>query len=174
MDEVLVKEHPTLGVLVRSDGAVLNHLGGGSTKTRWTYGGSRKDGYKRVTINKKEHVVHRLVAETFLERIPGKDYVDHINRLRDDNRVENLRWVTAFENNENGRAADRADYGVRAFEDQKAYDAARYQALKQDPVKLEHVKAKHKEWVEANRAHLAEYARRRRAERRMKLLETES
>lgn len=174
MSGLLVKEHPTLGVLVRSDGAVLNHIGGGSDKTRWTYGGSRKDGYKRVTINKKEYSVHRLVAETFLERIPGKDYVDHINRLRDDNRAENLRWVTAFENNENGRAADRVDYGVREFEDRKSYDAARYQALKQDPVKLEQVKSRHKEWVEAHKAHLAEYARQRRAERRMKLCATES
>lgn len=32
---------------------------------------------------------------------PGKPCVDHINRIRDDNRPENLRWVTYGENNLN-------------------------------------------------------------------------
>lgn len=42
--------------------------------------------------------VHRLVAEAFIPRINGKDYIDHINGVRDDNRVENLRWCTHQEN----------------------------------------------------------------------------
>lgn len=44
--------------------------------------------------------VHRLIAETFLEPVEGKDYVDHINADTRDNRVENLRWVTMAENNQ--------------------------------------------------------------------------
>ncbi len=44
--------------------------------------------------------VHRLVARYFLEEIENVDTmdVDHINRDRRDNRVENLRWVTRGEN----------------------------------------------------------------------------
>jgi uncharacterized protein (UPF0335 family) len=45
--------------------------------------------------------IHRLVAETFIPLVEGKDYVDHINRTKTDNRVENLRWVTGSENNVN-------------------------------------------------------------------------
>lgn len=42
--------------------------------------------------------VHRLVACAFCEKEEGKDYVDHINCIRSDNRSTNLRWCTAKEN----------------------------------------------------------------------------
>lgn len=51
---------------------------------------------------KKRHFkAHRLVAEAFIDKKEGKDFVDHINRDRKDNRVENLRWVTRSENMRN-------------------------------------------------------------------------
>tara|TARA_R110000868_G_scaffold1502_2_gene11788 strand:+ start:1783 stop:2247 length:465 start_codon:yes stop_codon:yes gene_type:complete len=56
------------------------------------------DGYKCVRlydVNKyQKHLrVHRLVAQAFIPNQDNKPEVDHINRIRDDNNVTNLRWV---------------------------------------------------------------------------------
>ena len=60
-----------------------------------------KKGYRSYSINGKSIEGHRLVAEKYLPNPDNKEQVDHINRVRHDNRVENLRWVTRQENCEN-------------------------------------------------------------------------
>ncbi len=49
----------------------------------------------------KNYRVHRLVAMTYIPNPEGKEEVDHINKNKMDNRVENLRWVTSAENKAN-------------------------------------------------------------------------
>jgi len=56
------------------------------------------DGYLRVSIDGKMQKVHRIVAETFIQNPHNKPCIDHINTIRNDNRVENLRWCTPKEN----------------------------------------------------------------------------
>lgn len=59
-------------------------------------------GYARVNMyhgRKLCHVlVHKLVADAFLEKDDERTEIDHINGIRNDNRVSNLRWVTRTEN----------------------------------------------------------------------------
>lgn len=59
-------------------------------------------GYLNVHLTKdgchKHLYVHRLVAEAFIPNPENKKEIDHINTIKTDNRVENLRWVTRYEN----------------------------------------------------------------------------
>lgn len=61
-----------------------------------------KNGYKRVGLWKdgkeKTHLVHRIVAEVFLEKIPEKEIINHKNGNPNDNRVENIEWCNYREN----------------------------------------------------------------------------
>jgi len=56
--------------------------------------------------------VHRIVAFAFIPNPEQKPEVDHINRDRRDNRVENLQWSTKRENMLNTHRHDREQYGI--------------------------------------------------------------
>lgn len=129
--ELMVKEHPILGVKVREDGAVLipDNRGVPRFTPRWTYGSLEVRGYLRVKIDGKGYKVHRLVAETFIENPENKPTVDHIDRDKTNNNVSNLRWATMKEQRENTSSViNRAPFSVRECEDkrqyQKEYNAA--------------------------------------------------
>ena len=68
--------------------------------------GVLSQGYLRTKLRDangtiKNVSIHRLVALTFIPNPNNLKEVDHINRNRADNRVENLRWVTRSENQRN-------------------------------------------------------------------------
>lgn len=58
--------------------------------------------YEIVWLNfdgdKKKHRVHRLVACAFLKNPSGKDFVNHKNKDRKHNCINNLEWMTHEEN----------------------------------------------------------------------------
>jgi len=62
---------------------------------------TKHNGYAKgaVCVNKKmkPYQIHRLVAEAFIENPKNKETVNHINGIKDDNRVENLEWATRKE-----------------------------------------------------------------------------
>lgn len=90
---------------------------------------TEKDGYRIVRLwnektGKKGVLIktHRLVAIAFIPNPENKPYIDHINTIRDDNRIENLRWVTAKENSNNAITRKRNSQSRRKFiEDNPEY-----------------------------------------------------
>lgn len=84
---------------ITNDGRVYSEYLGDFIKPYYS-----KGGYVRVKLNygdrSKKVMMHRLVAMAFIPNPYNKPQVDHINRNRADNRVENLQWVTAQENSQ--------------------------------------------------------------------------
>ena len=67
------------------------------------------NGYMHVSLTqegkkKKSASVHRLVAKAFVANPDNKQYVNHKNGNKKDNRAENLEWVTASENQKHSYA----------------------------------------------------------------------
>ena len=62
-------------------------------------------GYCRVQIDKKIYPVHRIIWALANNELPDPSYqIDHINGIRSDNRISNLRLVTPSGNNRNSIA----------------------------------------------------------------------
>jgi hypothetical protein len=67
-----------------------------------------EDGYYRLSLHinliLKTINIHRLLALAWIPNPNNEPCVDHINRNKQDNRVENLRWVSRSKNSENKEA----------------------------------------------------------------------
>lgn len=70
-----------------------------------------KDGYLIIKIKTKQYKAHRLVYAYFNGRFPDEE-IDHINRVRTDNRIENLRTATRIENVRNTKVKPNKETGV--------------------------------------------------------------
>ena len=84
---------------VRDNGAVLRHARKGKRLRKdddqWTRGRINHKGYLVIG----SEVVHRIVATAFHGEPPTPQHiVDHIDTNRQNNRPENLRWLTKLEN----------------------------------------------------------------------------
>lgn len=63
---------------------------------------SKNNGYFRISIREhggfKYKMVHRLVGEVFLDNPSNKPQINHKDKNRQNNRIDNLEWVTQREN----------------------------------------------------------------------------
>ena len=86
-------------IIEYEDGRIY-YMKGGMMKTT-----INNKGYESLRLSKNHtrynKTVHRLVIEAFIPNFDNKPCIDHINGIRTDNRIQNLRWVTYKENMNN-------------------------------------------------------------------------
>lgn len=86
------------------------------------WAGKKKNGqYLAVWLHcghgvQRTYRVHRLVAEAFIEKVPGKDFVNHIDCDRSNNAVSNLEWCTLQENTAHAFANGRCENVCKCHE----------------------------------------------------------
>ena len=102
-EEVYKFLNPDNRVIISSKGKVLVKENKGFYRLMKTF--KDLNGHDCVNLQNRTYLVHSLVAQVFLDTPPGLlSQIQHINGIKDDNDVSNLRWSSPEEKWRNIRA----------------------------------------------------------------------
>lgn len=97
-----VSTYGRVRTIARTVNSAIRHNGAVQRQSRILKLNLKRNGYLVVDLCvgsvHKTALVHRLAAIAFLDNPDGKPVVNHKNANKQDNRVENLEWVTVREN----------------------------------------------------------------------------
>jgi hypothetical protein len=91
MEYTPIEQQPNYGINV--NGEVKNLI-----TNRILRGSDNGKNYTKVQLNNKNYFLHRLLAENYIPNPDNKPKVDHIDGNPQNNRLENLRWISPQEN----------------------------------------------------------------------------
>lgn len=93
---------------ITKDGRVINNKWGREVKPD-----KNGKGYLRVHIVGKKRFIHRMVAEKYIPNPENKPQVNHIDGNKTNNNVENLEWVSNYENRKHAIAHGLNNHGEK-------------------------------------------------------------
>lgn len=100
------KYNPETGIFIRlTRPSTRVHIGD-------CVGSLRPDGYLKITIDKKNYLSHRLAWLYMTGKFP-KEFIDHVNMIRSDNRFINLREATQGQNYFNSGCRSHSKIGLK-------------------------------------------------------------
>ncbi len=110
------KKHPILNIECSNKGRIKCIKQNGNYNI--TRGRKDINGYCRISLNKKTYQVHRLIAETFLDNIENKPYVNHIDANPSNNDLINLEWCTPRENCMSEVTYNKQAHKIKSIDDE--------------------------------------------------------
>ena len=116
------------------DRYVWNHNGFVKRKGKILKPSLNKYGYKDVMLSKdnvrKKYRINRLVAEAFIENPENKEQVNHIDRNKTNNNVNNLEWVTRQENITHSYLLNNENSNMILLKDDSGKAISQYSSIK--------------------------------------------
>ena len=76
---------------------------------------SNSDGYALVHSERMSFSAHRLIWQLCCGPIPSGMEIDHINGIRTDNRIENMRLLSTADNQQNRSAQKNSKSGIKGL-----------------------------------------------------------
>jgi len=117
---MLTKEFVT-SLFEYKDGNLFRKISQGSSKKGNLAGNTFNRGYRQVSIEKKSYLVHRVIFLMHYGYMP--EFVDHIDKDKTNDKIENLRASTKSQNSMNCYLRKDSTSGVRGVTWDKSRNA---------------------------------------------------